>query len=321
MLLGENRGRHEHRHLLPGLDRLERGPDGDFGLAVPDVADQQAVHGAGPLHVPLHFFRSATLVGRILVEERRLELALPRRVGREREARRDLAMRVQVEQLQSHLPDRGPRPLPLALPGGGSQAVQLGRRGVAVAARAVRLELVQPVQRDVQAVPALVLDDRDLEGALADRNRLHAPVDPDAVLEVDDVVPRLERPRRGGGRCGPVASRPPQATRPAKDLVIRHHPQRRQHEPAVERAHDERGRLGAQQLLEALQLAFVVAQDHGRWIGRHDAAQPLQIAVDRLGRRDREPGRGVRGVQRDPREGRQPLPPALWLEEDLLARR
>ena len=224
MLLGENRGRHEHRHLLPGLDRLERGPDGDFGLAVPDVADQQAVHGAGPLHVPLHFFRGATLVGRILVEERRLELALPRRVGREGEARRDLATRVEVEQFQRHLPDRGPRPLSLALPRRRSQAMQPGRWGVTVAGRAVRLQLVQPVYGDVQPVARLVLDDRDLQGAVADGDRLHAPVDSDAVLEVDDVVPGLERARRGRGRCRAVASWPPQATRPAKDLVIRQHP-------------------------------------------------------------------------------------------------
>src|SRR2546426_7126768 len=40
------------------------------------------------------------------VQERRLELALPRGVGRKREARRQLAPRVQVEQLDRHPPDR-----------------------------------------------------------------------------------------------------------------------------------------------------------------------------------------------------------------------
>ena len=33
VLLGEQRGGHEHRHLLAVLHRLERGPDGDLGLA------------------------------------------------------------------------------------------------------------------------------------------------------------------------------------------------------------------------------------------------------------------------------------------------
>jgi hypothetical protein len=39
MLIGENRGRHENRHLLPALHRFERSPHGDLGLAIADVAD------------------------------------------------------------------------------------------------------------------------------------------------------------------------------------------------------------------------------------------------------------------------------------------
>ena len=44
VLLGEQRRRHQHGDLLAVLDRLERGADGDLGLAEPDVAAHQAVH-------------------------------------------------------------------------------------------------------------------------------------------------------------------------------------------------------------------------------------------------------------------------------------
>ena len=46
VLLGQQRGGHEHRHLLAVLHRLERGPDGHLGLAEADVAADQAVHRA-----------------------------------------------------------------------------------------------------------------------------------------------------------------------------------------------------------------------------------------------------------------------------------
>jgi hypothetical protein len=51
VLLGEDRGRHEHRHLLAVLHRLERGADRDLGLAVADVAADQPVHRPDRLHV------------------------------------------------------------------------------------------------------------------------------------------------------------------------------------------------------------------------------------------------------------------------------
>ncbi len=48
VLVGEQRRRREHGDLLALLDRLERGPDRDLGLAEPDVAAHQAVHRVRP---------------------------------------------------------------------------------------------------------------------------------------------------------------------------------------------------------------------------------------------------------------------------------
>ena len=106
MLLGENRRRNEHGDLPLRLHRLERGAHGDLGLAVADVADEQAVHRPRFLHVALYVGRRLALVGRVLEEERRLELPLPRRVGHMRRTARNASSRVEVEQLDGHLLDR-----------------------------------------------------------------------------------------------------------------------------------------------------------------------------------------------------------------------
>jgi hypothetical protein len=45
VLLGQDRGRHQHGHLLAGVDGLESRPDGDLGLAVADVAAYQTIIG------------------------------------------------------------------------------------------------------------------------------------------------------------------------------------------------------------------------------------------------------------------------------------
>ena len=44
VLLHEQRRRHQDGDLLAVLHRLERGPHGDLGLAVADVAADQPVH-------------------------------------------------------------------------------------------------------------------------------------------------------------------------------------------------------------------------------------------------------------------------------------
>ena len=53
VLLGQQRGGHEHRHLVAGVDRLERRPHRHLGLAVAHVAAQQAVHRPRLAHVAL----------------------------------------------------------------------------------------------------------------------------------------------------------------------------------------------------------------------------------------------------------------------------
>ena len=110
MLRGQQGGRDQHRHLLAVLDGLEGGPDGDLGLAEADVAADQAVHGGLRLHVGLDVLDGLELIGGLVVGERLLHLALPRRVRREGVAGRVDPLLVQHDQLLGDLPDGGPDP-------------------------------------------------------------------------------------------------------------------------------------------------------------------------------------------------------------------
>ena len=86
VLLGEDRRRHEHHHLLALRGGLVGGAQGDLGLAVADVAADQTVHRALGLHVGLDRLDRLDLVGGLAVRERALEHELPLAVGRERVA-------------------------------------------------------------------------------------------------------------------------------------------------------------------------------------------------------------------------------------------
>ena len=91
MLLGQHGGRHEHGHLVAGVDRLESGSNRQLRLAEAHVAAQQPVHRLAVLHVGLDVVDGRELVGRFLVRKRGVEFTLPLGVGRKRDARPGIA--------------------------------------------------------------------------------------------------------------------------------------------------------------------------------------------------------------------------------------
>lgn len=78
MLLRENGRRHQDGHLLAVLDGLERGTHGDLGLAVADVADDDAVHRDRTFHVGLDLGDDGQLIDRLGEVEGVFHLLLPR---------------------------------------------------------------------------------------------------------------------------------------------------------------------------------------------------------------------------------------------------
>src|SRR6267378_2280173 len=216
MLLSKNRRGHEHDGLLPGLHRLEGRADCDLRLAVPHISDQETIHGASALHVALDLVGCAALVGGVLIKEGGLKLALPRRIGGKCIASRQLSPCIQVEQFRRHRAYCRPRLVALALPCRRAQPMQPRRRRVTVAIsthRAIGFELIDAIEGHIEPIATFVFDDRNLEryALRPDRDGLEAAIDPDPMLEVDDVAPRGKGPRGGGADGTPIAARAPQA--------------------------------------------------------------------------------------------------------------
>ena len=74
MLLRQDRGRNQDRRLLAAAGRQEGCPQRHLGLAVADVAADEAVHGNGLLHVGQDVVDRLELVRRFFVGEAGLEI-------------------------------------------------------------------------------------------------------------------------------------------------------------------------------------------------------------------------------------------------------
>ena len=103
VLVGEDGRRRQHRHLVAAVHRLEGGAHGDLGLAVADVAAEQAVHRALALEVLADGGDGLELVRALLVGEGGLELVQQVGVRRHGRGAGDLALGVELEQLAGHV--------------------------------------------------------------------------------------------------------------------------------------------------------------------------------------------------------------------------
>ena len=192
----EQRRRHQHRHLLALLHRLERGPDGDLGLAVADVAADQPVHGYDATHVGLDLLDRAQLVGGLVERERILELGLPRGVRPEGVPLGGLSGGVQLDQLGRDLAHRLARAALALGPVGAAEAVEAGRLATDVAGHLVERvgRHEEPVGR-VAALGGAVLQDEVLAHRAVHLALPHLHEPADAVLLVHDEVAGLELER------------------------------------------------------------------------------------------------------------------------------
>ena len=293
MLGDEDGGRSEHRDLLPVLHGLECRPDGDFGLAVAGVAAHETIHHAGRLHVALDVLGGGVLVGRVLVEERRLHLPLPAGVRGECVPRTRTPGRVEFQQLGGHLPDRGLGPALQPLPAPAAYAVQ-ARGPIARMGSDPALDLVEPVDRHAQDLAAGVADDQRLDRLAADLHPLQAPEPTDAVIHVDDVVTGRELGKTLQRRGAAVAPAPPEFPAPPEDLVVRQDIDGRhpvvQAKPLGERAdHHVATRRGTsapvrEQIVEPAGLSAVVTEDEGlrprRGLLRDERPQPADVPLE-----------------------------------------
>ena len=195
---------------MPSWIGLERGPHGDLGLAVADVAHDQAVHRASALQVGLDLRGGAQLVGRLLVREGRLHLRLPR-ACRRRTRRPSACSRAEYSSSSSlarsatALRTRRPGALPLPA----AQPRQLRVLAARVARDALDLLDRHP---DAAALGEVQLQEVALLVAVAAGVAPHqARVARDAVVDVDDEVARLEPLQQVLGHDAPEDARPTDA--------------------------------------------------------------------------------------------------------------
>ena len=103
MLESQNRGRHEHCHLLAVACRLESGAHCHLGLAETYISAHQTVHGTRTLHVCLYLLRRLYLVGSVLIQETCLKLMLHERVRTERKAFLMTAFGIELYQIARYV--------------------------------------------------------------------------------------------------------------------------------------------------------------------------------------------------------------------------
>ena len=200
VLEAKDGGRSQHRDLAAILHCLERCPHGDFGFAIADIADQQAIHGESRLHVALDVCDGGDLVFGLVVVEGVFELPLKVVVRRKGMPMGRLALGVELEQLVGHIlhglahPRFGLGPLLAAQP------IEHRRRpGIG---GAVFLDQVEPGERDIEPRLFGELQHHELHSDAFLLDLLQPHIAGDAVLHVDHVVAYREVAEVGDeGRC------------------------------------------------------------------------------------------------------------------------
>ena len=130
--------------------------------------------------------RGTLLVGRVLVEERRLKLVLQVGVGRIGEAFLVATLGVELDEVARNVLDALLRALLQLLPCAGAERAESGR--FARVAAAVLRYLVERVDRHVDDVATLIVEAYHLLVGVADRHAHQAAELADAEVDVHDEV-------------------------------------------------------------------------------------------------------------------------------------
>ena len=189
MLEGQHRGGHQDGHLLVVAHGLERRAHRQLGLAEAHVAAHKAVHGRVLLHVGLDGLGGLVLVGRVFVEERRLELVLHERVGRKGEAGLSLALGIERNQVAGNVLDLV---LGLLLELAPGRRPQLADGGLHAVLAPIFADAVERVDADEERI-VVAEDEADRLVRAAVLFGVHkAGEAPDAVVDVDHIVAGVE---------------------------------------------------------------------------------------------------------------------------------
>ena len=153
MLAGEQRGRHDHGHLLTGEHGQQARPERHLGLAEADIAADQPVHGAAARQIVEHGIDAGRLVLGLLIGEARREFVIDA-VGRGDDRRLpQLAQGSDLDQLLGDVADALLQPGFARLPGDAAEPVEL-HAGFVGAVAGQKLDVLD---RQIELVSALVM--------------------------------------------------------------------------------------------------------------------------------------------------------------------
>ncbi len=283
VLLGEDRGRREQQHLAAVDGHGEGGTHGHLGLAEADVAAHEPVHRPRRLEVLLDRLDRSLLIRRLAIGEARFELWQPlaREVVRDSLAR--LALRIELDQVAGKLADRLARARLERLPRLAAELRERGRRSVGAD---VARDLAELLVRHVEPVLAAEGEQEVVARDAGDGVRLEAEQPADAVILVDDVVPRAE--------VGEGLQRAPAETTLTRHAPTEHLVVGQQDEAEV--APDEaapRGRDGEEEL--GLLGQLVPRLEHSRLDPAEEVLRPQRLPAMREGDDDPLAGPQERG--------------------------
>ncbi len=182
VLLGEEGGGHHHRHLMPLLDANEGRAHRDLGLAEADIATHDPVHRLFRGEVVDHGRDRALLVRGLLEGKLLGETPVILRIVVIGVAAAGGAPGVDIEELGGDIAGTLRGLAPGAVPLLAAEPVERGVLGIQ--SRVAR-DQVQRGHRDVELVPAGVLQGEELGVHATDVERLQPDIAADAVILVD----------------------------------------------------------------------------------------------------------------------------------------
>ena len=107
MLLSQNSGRHQHRHLLAIHNSLEGSTDSHLGFAKAHITAKEAIHRLLTLHIRLYFSYGRQLVMGFLIREGILKLPLPYSIRRKGISLIPLPFGIEIDELLGNILDGG----------------------------------------------------------------------------------------------------------------------------------------------------------------------------------------------------------------------
>ena len=168
VLLGQDGGRHQKRHLLPVLDSLKRRPYSYFCLSIAHIPANQTIHNTVAFHILFRSRNGGKLIIRFLKGKAFFKLLLPYRIFGKRIAFLLLPYGIKLHQILRHLIHGTAHPGFGTVPFLASQLIQLG--GLRRIRGSILLDHIQPGGKHIQIAAVAV---RDLDVILNDLIHLH----------------------------------------------------------------------------------------------------------------------------------------------------